>query len=65
MKTKAVQYFEESRYNSVFNRTERNITVGLQLESGIYFQTIRLPEDSPMTEEQIKNGLQLIFNLNK
>ncbi len=62
---KAFQVFEEKKFNPAFNREERQISVGVQFAEGVYYQTIRLPLDCPLTDEQIKNGIQLILNLKR
>jgi len=62
---KVLQYFEEKKFNPTFNREERNISLGLQSSEGVYYQTLRLPLDCQITEEQLKNGIQLILNLKR
>ena len=59
---KAISTFSEKRFNDTFKREEKVITVQVQFEDGVYFQTLRMPLDFEMTGEQFKNLIESIFN---
>lgn len=59
---KAISTFSEKRFNDTFKREEKVITVQVQFEDGVYFQTLRMPLDFKMTGEQFKNLTESIFN---
>ena len=59
---KAISIFREKRFNDNFKREEKVVTVQVQFEDGVYFQTLRMPLDFKMTDEQFKNLTEFIFN---
>ena len=59
---KAISIFSEKRFNDTFKREEKVITVQVQFEDGIYFQTLRMPVNFKTTDEQFKNLTEFIFN---
>ena len=59
---KAISTFSEKRFNDTFKREEKVITVQVQFEDGVYFQTLRMPLDFKTTDEQFKNLIEFIFN---
>lgn len=59
---KTISKFSEKRFNDTFKREEKVITVQVQFEDGVYFQTLRMPLDFKTTDEQFKNLTEFIFN---
>lgn len=61
---KALSSFKEMRYNDTFNRHEKIITIGVHFPDGVYYQTLRMPLNTPLTEEQAKNMIETMYNIN-
>ena len=59
---KAISKFSEKRFNYTFKREQKVVTIQVQFEDGVYFQTLRMPLDFEMTDEQFKNLTESIFN---
>lgn len=59
---KATSTFSEKRFNDTFKREEKVITVQVQFEDGVYFQTLRMPLDFKTTDKQFKNLIEFNFN---
>ena len=59
---KAISKFSEKRFNYTFKREQKVVTIQVQFEDGVYFQTLRMPLDFKMTDEQFKNLTEFIFN---
>ena len=59
---KAISIFSEKRFNDTFKREEKVVTVQVQFEDGVYFQTLRMPVNFKTTDEQFKNLTEFIFN---
>ena len=59
---KAISKFSEKRFNDTFKREEKVVTIQVQFEDGVYFQTLRMPLDFKTTDEQFKNLIEFNFN---
>jgi hypothetical protein len=59
---KAISTFSEKRFNDTFKREEKVVTIQVQHEDGVYFQTLRMPLNFKTTDEQFKNLTEFIFN---
>lgn len=59
---KAISTFSEKRFNDTFKREEKVVTIQVQFEDGVYFQTLRMPLDFKTTDEQFKNLIEFNFN---
>lgn len=59
---KAISIFSEKRFNYTFKREEKVVTIQVQFEDGVYFQTLRMPLDFKTTDEQFKNLIEFNFN---
>ena len=61
-KIKTISTFSEKRFNDNFKREEKVVTIQVQFEDGVYFQTLRMPLDFKTTDEQFKNLIEFNFN---